>query len=126
VTGFGLAGHLMEMLEASRCGAELRLADVPFLPGAVALARQGEGSSIAPANRAAVLARIAAPRGPEVDLLFDPQTCGGLLAAVPETALPGVMAAMAALGEPCFVIGCVTGGPPMIRVLGGEGPQGAP
>jgi len=118
VTGFGLAGHLLEMLEASGFGAQVALPSVPFLPGSVALARQGEASSVASANRAAALGRIIAPQGPEVDLLYDPQTCGGLLAALPQVALPGVVAAMAAMDEPLYVIGRVTEGPALIRVTG--------
>jgi len=88
VTGFGLAGHLLEMLEASGAAAELRLADLPVLPGAEELAAEGTQSTLAPANRAAE-ANLEA--GTEVRasvrfaLLFDPQTSGGLLLGVPET-----------------------------------------
>ncbi len=84
VTGFGLAGHLAEMLDASPgTAAVLDLAAVPFLPGAVSLAAAGQGSTLAPANRAALDWRLDAAPGPEADLLIDPQTCGPLLAAVP-------------------------------------------
>jgi selenide,water dikinase len=58
VTGFGLAGHLLEICEASNTGATLRLADLPLLPAAEALAEAGEASSLAPQNRAACLGRI--------------------------------------------------------------------
>lgn len=79
VTGFGLAGHLANLCAASGVGAEVVLADVPLLPGALALAARGVRSSIFPANRAIL---PGAPGGPRADLLFDPQTGGGLLAAV--------------------------------------------
>jgi selenide,water dikinase len=46
VTGFGLIGHLGEMLRASQCGVELRLAEIPILTGGLQLARQGVRSSI--------------------------------------------------------------------------------
>lgn len=81
VTGFGLAGHLARLCAASRVGAEIRLASVPVHDGAEALAAAGHRSSLYPANRALV------PHWPETtarhELLFDPQTAGGLLAAVP-------------------------------------------
>jgi selenide, water dikinase len=82
VTGFGLAGHLDEMLRAGDVAADLDLAAVPLLAGAEDLAAEGIASTIAPANRAALLGRIEAPSGPRAALLFDPQTAGGLLAAV--------------------------------------------
>ncbi len=113
VTGFGLAGHLIEMMEASATAAEVWLGRVPLMKGAEALADLGEYSSLAPANRAAVLGRIrgeglASARGA---LLFDPQTCGGLLAAVPWDQAEGVIAALHAAGDAgAAVIGRVTAG----------------
>ena len=58
VTGFGLAGHLLGILEASNLAARLDLATVPLLPGALALAEAGHGSSPLPANLAALAGRI--------------------------------------------------------------------
>lgn len=117
VTGFGLAGHLLEMLEPSGCGAELDLAALPCLPGAVALAGQGVASSIAPANRAAVLGRVTGAPGPVTPLLYDPQTGGGLLAAVPAEAAQGLIARLRASDPEAAVIGRVLAGPPMIATL---------
>lgn len=95
VTGFGLAGHLLELCEASGCGAELDLQTLPLLPGAEALAAAGHASSLAPANRAAAQGRITGTlTSPRAALLFDPQTCGGLLAAVPGSAAPALLAAL--------------------------------
>jgi selenide,water dikinase len=74
ITGFGLAGHLGEMLRASSVGAAIDPAALPALPGARELAAAGVESTLAPANRAA--SGIAEP------LLIDPQTSGGLLAGV--------------------------------------------
>lgn len=116
VTGFGLAGHLMEMLDASGVAATLDLSALPLLPGAEALAAAGYTSSLAPANRAALIGRISAPDTPRTALLYDPQTGGGLLAAVPPAEMPDLLAAMAATGESVHVIGAFTEGEPRITV----------
>jgi selenide,water dikinase len=111
VTGFGLAGHLLEICEASGVAAEIDLAVLPLLPGAERLAAAGQASTLAPENRAAAGWRVEGPAGPRFELLFDPQTCGGLLAAVPEAAAAGVMAALPAGAA---VIGRVVEGAPGI------------
>jgi selenide,water dikinase len=84
VTGFGLAGHLIEMLEASAVSAALHTKDLPLLPAVAALAKAGVTSSLLPENLA--LAGRLQNGGPvaadELALLFDPQTAGGLLAGV--------------------------------------------
>lgn len=116
VTGFGLAGHLLEMLDASAAAATLWLEAIPLMPGALELARAGQGSSLQPANLAAVSWRMTAPRDPRVDLLTDPQTCGGLLAAVPAEAADGLVQALRAAGHEAARIGEVTAGPPHLTV----------
>ncbi|WP_224815895.1 selenide, water dikinase SelD [Hasllibacter sp. MH4015] len=92
VTGFGLAGHLANICTASGVGAQIDLADIPVLPGAVALAEGGVRSSLWAQNRAS--AGMDAPETPLGDLLFDPQTAGGLLAAIPEDKARAVMDAL--------------------------------
>lgn len=82
VTGFGLAGHLAGICYASGVAAQVRLGDVPLLDGALELAMNGVRSSLYPDNSADP--RITAPDTPLAALMFDPQTGGGLLAAVPE------------------------------------------
>jgi selenide,water dikinase len=113
VTGFGLAGHLAEMLEGSGLGAQIDLHAVPLLPGALDLAAAGIASTIAPANRAALIGRAMLPPGPQAALMVDPQTCGGLLAAVPPEALPGVMDSLAQAGVAAAVIGHLTDAAPI-------------
>lgn len=115
VTGFGLAGHLWEMLGKGALSAEISLAALPFLPGAEDLAAQGVASTLFPANRAALDWHLEAPLGPRTDLLCDPQTCGGLLATVPAIFTPAILAALEAAGEPVWQIG---------QVLAAEGGQG--
>jgi selenide,water dikinase len=113
VTGFGLAGHLLEICEASNTGATLRLADLPLLPAAEALAAAGEASSLAPHNRAACLGRITGDlTSARAALMFDPQTCGGLLAAVPASDAPALLARLPA----ARIIGTVTAGPPHLQL----------
>ena len=112
VTGFGLAGHLANLCRASGAGAGLDLAAIPLLPGAEALAAEGIGSTLAPANRASVEADL--PEGPRSDLLFDPQTAGGLLAAVRSVDADALVGRLREAGHEAAVIGEVTGGAVLI------------
>ena len=80
VTGFGLLGHLQGMCEASHLGAEIRFDAIPTMRGAPELAEAGVRSTIFDDN-AALLPGIGTASARA--LLFDPQTSGGLLAAVP-------------------------------------------
>jgi len=112
VTGFGLAGHLMAICRASGCGAELRLPDIPYRTEALRLARAGVHSTIRDANRAA--APVAGAAGPEGDLLHDPQTAGGFLAAVPAERAEALLTRLAEAGHPSTRIGGMVAGPPVI------------
>jgi selenide, water dikinase len=114
VTGFGLAGHLLNLLDASGVGATLDLEAIPLYDGAEALAEQGIRSTIWEANRGAAASRIAAPDTPRAALLHDPQTAGGLLAAVPEARVKSVLEALDEKGIYAARIGTVTDGPPLI------------
>lgn len=116
VTGFGLAGHLIEMLDASGCAAEICLNDIPLLPGALDLALAGHGSSLQPANLAAVSWRMTAPPDPRTLLLTDPQTSGGLLAAVPPEQAEALFSDLRAAGHVAAIIGRVTAGDPHLTV----------
>jgi selenide, water dikinase len=89
VTGYGLLGHLNEMLSASGVAAEIDAASVPFLPGTLELAESGVVPSGTRANLAFVSPQVDWPEMPEPDrlALADAQTSGGLLIAVsPERA----------------------------------------
>ncbi|MBD2022526.1 selenide, water dikinase SelD [Leptolyngbya sp. FACHB-36] len=86
VTGFGLIGHLLEMVRASRVAVTLNLATVPMLEGARETVRAGILSSLHPQNLRSTqfLDNLSAVDShPDFPLLFDPQTSGGLLASVP-------------------------------------------
>ncbi|MBK8918554.1 MAG: selenide, water dikinase SelD [Betaproteobacteria bacterium] len=90
VTGFGLLGHLLEVCKGSGVAAQLRYADLPLLPHAAQLAREGYVTGASGRNWAAYggSVHLAAALGDsERALLCDPQTSGGLLVAcAPEAA----------------------------------------
>ncbi|MEM9344232.1 MAG: selenide, water dikinase SelD [Pseudomonadota bacterium] len=109
VTGFGLAGHLMNILRASNLSAYLNLSDIPLLDGALARAESGTRSTLFPANRQAT--PISAPDGARTDLLFDPQTAGGLLASLPKEAASKALTKLTDAGYKAAIIGDLTDGP---------------
>ncbi|OYU19565.1 MAG: selenide, water dikinase SelD [Rhodobacteraceae bacterium PARR1] len=127
VTGFGLAGHLLELLDASGCGAELALDAIPLLPGAAALAAAGYASSLAPQNRAMTDWKVSdhsgtglrhiGPDTPRRALLDDPQTGGPLLAAVPADRAAAILADLSAIGETAAIIGHLVAGSPRITLI---------
>ena len=104
VTGFGLAGHLTEMLTASRMSAVIWPEQVPVLPGALELAGQGIESTLAPENWRALPGGDAAPR---TALLVDPQTSGGLLAGVSPDRAEACLTALLAAGMTAAIVGYV-------------------
>ena len=86
VTGFGLVGHLLEMLKGQKVGVELDMEAIPVLPGVAETLEKGIFSSLYPENlqlSASIQNREQASLHPLYPLLFDPQTSGGLLATVP-------------------------------------------
>ncbi len=114
VTGFGLLGHLREMMEAAGTRAVLDAAAVPLLEGAAWCAAAGVRSSLAERN-AEVLAVVADAERvramPSFPLLCDPQTAGGLLAAVPGEEADRCVAALRGEGyRAAAVIGRVEAG----------------
>jgi selenide,water dikinase len=109
VTGFGLAGHLLEMLQASGAGCRLFKGSVPVLSGFGESAAAGILSSLQPDN-ARQAARIESRVGAAPEWLFDPQTSGGLLAGVaPEKAEEVVRELKSAGHEHAAIIGEVEG-----------------
>lgn len=104
VTGFGLAGHLVEMLQASGCSASLNLETLPLLPGAEAQFRRGLESTMAPANRDLVEGYLDCEAGANDSwrrsALFDPQTSGGLLLAAQPADADGLVEALHDAGYP--------------------------
>lgn len=110
VSGFGLAGHLAEMLRASDCGADLSVSELPALPGARELFATGWRSSAHAPNESAlreVLRDDAATPGNVLPLALvcDPQTSGGLLAAVHPEAIDRVLGDLSRAGIAAVAIG---------------------
>jgi selenide,water dikinase len=119
VTGFGLLGHLANIVSGSRVGARLELACIPFLPEA----RRFAAEEVVPGGTRRNLAALSnvrfAPGISEADrlLLADAQTSGGLLMAVPEAKLDALLAGLAASRAPArAVIGELTTEVGIIRV----------
>ncbi|MFN6103114.1 MAG: selenide, water dikinase SelD [Planctomycetaceae bacterium] len=103
VTGFGLAGHLLEMLEASRVSARLSIGEIPRISGAESLLRGGVTTSLGPSNRRRVESRLrcqGSSAGPDLDLLFDPQTSGGLLLGVSASQVDRALELLRSSGAP--------------------------
>ncbi len=110
VTGFGLLGHSLEMARASRTRFVLDARALPALDGALEAARAGVETAGAGHNRRFVASSLSiAPHVPSelVSLALDPQTSGGLLAAVPAPDVHSVEAALAAAGVPSWRVGRV-------------------
>jgi selenide, water dikinase len=103
ITGFGLLGHLTEMLRASQVSVELNLDAIPVLDGAASTLQQGIVSSLYSQNLQASrqiqnLDQVSSH--PLFPLLFDPQTSGGLLAAIPGDRATGCLTCLQSAGYP--------------------------
>jgi len=120
VTGFGLAGHLLEICRGSKLGATLRFQDLPLIDEAVAFAQQGVWTGASGRNWNSY--------GPDIDLpedcpewrqklLTDPQTSGGLLVACEPSAVAEVLRIFRqeGFGE-AAVVGELSAGAPRLRV----------
>jgi selenide,water dikinase len=109
VTGFGLLGHLVEMVADGQVGAVLELSGIPFLPGAEQYCSMGLFPEGGARNRDFFSCLVSRRRDFSdivFDLLFDPQTSGGLLLAVDPDGVDAVCRAFTAAGQDCWQIGC--------------------
>jgi len=121
VTGFGLAGHLLEICRGSQLSATVRFADLPLIPEAVGFVREGISTGASTRNWGGYGADVALPEGApdwQQKLLTDPQTSGGLLVAcTPETA-PAVLAGLQGAGfAEAAVIGRLQAGPARLSII---------
>jgi selenide, water dikinase len=113
VTGFGLLGHGLEMARASGARFVFDAAALPALPGALDLAEAGIETGGAAHNRRFVAPALTIAAGvPDalVALAHDPQTSGGLLAAVDPDRVDSVVGALDAAGVRSWRVGHVTAG----------------
>lgn len=115
VTGFGLLGHALEMVEGSDVGLRIRAEAVPRFPGLQPLVEQGilPGGLIRNRRYREGLVEIG-PGCPAwlPDLLFDPQTAGGLLISLAERGAEELLAALHAAGmSEAAIVGEVTASP---------------
>lgn len=122
VTGFGLAGHALEMARGARCDVRLDWPAVPLLPGVRDLAGRGFVTGASGRNWAGYGAEVELPASfADVDraLLTDPQTSGGLLVACAPAALDAVLAVFGRHGfDHATVVGRIEAadGAPRLRV----------
>ena len=120
ITGFGIAGHLLEI--ARGCGAKVRLdhSALPIYPGAVEMYTKGETTGTNAANREMVqddLEIRVVLSGPQQELLFDPQTSGGLLLSVPDAQADELLADLKSAGIASAAgVGSVERGAPTLVV----------
>jgi len=120
VTGFGLAGHLLEILRGSKLGGEVRFDALPVIPEALEWVKQGVATGASERNWNGYGREVALPRDfPEWKrkLLTDPQTSGGLLVSCAPEAVPAVLQAFQQKGfADARVIGGVYAGTPRLAV----------
>lgn len=101
VTGFGLLGHLLEMVQASGMAVQLDLTEIPMLEGVEETLQLGIFSSLQPQNlqtSSQIHNLSQALASPKYPILFDPQTSGGLLASICANQATESIAALQALG----------------------------
>ncbi|MCE1240953.1 MAG: selenide, water dikinase SelD [Azonexaceae bacterium] len=101
VTGFGLAGHLLEICRGSRLGADVAFADLPLIDEALDGVRQGIATGASTRNWASYGSEVELPNGFaewQQKLLTDPQTSGGLLVSCAPAAVDTVLATFSADG----------------------------
>ena len=119
ITGFGLIGHATEMAQASGVTLELHAAAIPVFAGIEALVAANRSGGLS-SNRAyfADRAQLASPEAEALgDLLFDPQTSGGLLVAIGADEAGAAAARFAAAAVPAVRIGRASRGSAMALVI---------
>ncbi|MBF8269782.1 MAG: selenide, water dikinase SelD [Gammaproteobacteria bacterium] len=120
ITGFGLAGHILEMIRGSQIKVVLDFSALPLYPGAFDMYKKGvtTGSNTANWQRAQAFLdiRITFDKAAE-EILYDPQTSGGLLLALPASQAEAAIRALVAAGVPAAVkVGEVVAGTPGIML----------
>jgi selenide,water dikinase len=121
VTGFGLAGHLLEICRGSKLGATVRFDDIPLIPDAKAWAERGVATGASTRNWAGYGKDVTLPAGFATwkqKLVTDPQTSGGLLVACAPEAVERVLAEFRRDGlAEARRIGEMTPGPARVTIV---------
>jgi len=122
ITGFGILGHTLEMARGGDVQIELVYKRLPFYPNALDMYKKGETTGSNKDNRQLAAGFWEAPNtltAEAEELLFDPQTSGGLLLSVPETEADDLVAALHAAGVSAAVrVAQVVGsGSPTVKVV---------
>jgi selenide,water dikinase len=122
VTGFAIMGHTLELAKGSNVQIDLFYDELPFYPNAADMYQQGETTGSNKANRALAEGywESVSQKGPhQEELLFDPQTSGGLVLAVPESQAEELKARLTREGIPAAAcIGkAVANSKPFVRVV---------
>lgn len=111
ITGFGLLGHLTEMMEGSQTSCVLTFDSIPLLPGVLELARAGVTPGGAKNNSCHFGKNVSMDEfitEAEKSILFDPQTSGGLLLSVKKEHADALLERLKSIETPAAVIGEVT------------------
>ena len=111
ITGFGLSGHLLEMVEGSGLAFTIRFDSLPLLPGALEMLAAGHTCGGGEANRKRARGKIDLPQEFEIQeeyLLHDPQTSGGLLMATTPSEAEEIVSNLNVRGYAAAIIGEVT------------------
>jgi len=120
ITGFGLAGHAAEMVDGAPCGLKIRYVDLPLIAGVEEWAAMGlvpEGTFRNKQGRMRVIEHVETLDPVMLDILFDPQTSGGLLAAVPVDRATQLQEDLRAQGVSATLIGETGGRPGTVEIL---------
>jgi len=121
ITGFGIAGHLLEVAQACQASVLLNYANLVLYPGVLEMYGKGETTGSNQANRTMAQSKIeirASLSKTEEETLYDPQTSGGLLLSVPRDQARELLKTLDARGVQSAVqVGEITGGPSKIVVV---------
>ncbi len=121
ITGFGIAGHLLEVALGSNSRVVLKYSDLPLYPGVLDMYRKGETTGSNQANRLMTQPKMEIQTSlskSEAEVLYDPQTSGGLLLSVADTQAVELMAALSASGvQQAVQVGEIVEGSPGIVVV---------
>ena len=118
VTGFGLAGHLLEICRGSKLGAEVRFDDLPVIEEALEWVKQGVATGASDRNWTGYGHEVELSRKEEWarKLITDPQTSGGLLVACGADSQAKVLEIFRQQGFQAAVIGRLQAGPARLTV----------